>query len=235
MKNKNLAFVFVLLAAFSFSGCASKFVGILAETDKAIGNAVIAGAEKNCPKELRDARQIREKAKDTFWSCNSEEAMKLAQQATEKAKALCPKKPEAAPAVKQPEMAPAVKGGDVYPEKAPPVRFMLEGVNFATDSAKLNAVSIEILKNAAKILVENPKITVRIEGHTDSQASETYNQGLSLRRANAVKNYLVTQHKISADRLATEGFGESRPIASNDTAEGRAKNRRIEFVITGGN
>lgn len=69
-------------------------------------------------------------------------------------------------------------------------------------------------------------------GHTDSIGSEQYNQGLSERRANSVKNYLVTKG-IAADRIYTEGKGESSPVASNATREGRAQNRRVEIEIVG--
>jgi len=71
-------------------------------------------------------------------------------------------------------------------------------------------------------------VQVEISGHTDSVGSEEYNQALSLRRAQAVKNWLV-QKGIAANRMKTVGKGENEPVASNDTAEGRAKNRRIEF------
>jgi OOP family OmpA-OmpF porin len=79
-------------------------------------------------------------------------------------------------------------------------------------------------------LTSNPDARVAIEGHTDAQGDEASNLALSESRAEAVRDYLVSQG-IAADRLETAGFGESRPIASNDTAEGRAENRRIEFRL----
>ncbi len=111
-----------------------------------------------------------------------------------------------------------------------PKRFILEGVNFETNSAKLDAPSVEILDEAAKILTDNPKLRVRIEGHTDSRASAKYNQDLSDRRAQAVKDYFISRHGVSPGRLTSKGYGEDVPITSNDTAEGRAKNRRVELV-----
>ncbi|MEM0899706.1 MAG: OmpA family protein, partial [Pseudomonadota bacterium] len=70
----------------------------------------------------------------------------------------------------------------------------------------------------------------RVEGHTDSRGSRSLNQGLSDSRANAVRDYLVNAG-VSADRLQAQGFGEANPIASNQTPEGRAQNRRIELTV----
>jgi len=71
---------------------------------------------------------------------------------------------------------------------------------------------------------------VRIEGHTDSTGDPARNLDLSRRRAEAVKKALVTQFGIAADRLTSEGFGDTKPIAANDNPQGRAENRRVEFV-----
>jgi outer membrane protein OmpA-like peptidoglycan-associated protein len=76
---------------------------------------------------------------------------------------------------------------------------------------------------------------VQVEGHTDSVGSDSYNQRLSQRRAESVKRYLVQHFRIPADRLVVKGLGESNPIASNDTLDGRDKNRRVEVVNLGTN
>ena len=76
----------------------------------------------------------------------------------------------------------------------------------------------------------HPEWKLAIEGHTDSVASDSYNLNLSGRRATAVRNALVTTKSIAATRLASAGFGESRPKDRNDTLEGRARNRRVELV-----
>jgi outer membrane protein OmpA-like peptidoglycan-associated protein len=76
---------------------------------------------------------------------------------------------------------------------------------------------------------DNPKMKVQIEGHTDSKGSVEYNQGLSERRANAIKSALVKMTMVDAGRLNAVGFGESKPIATNDTEAGRAKNRRVDL------
>ena len=80
-----------------------------------------------------------------------------------------------------------------------------------------------------KVLRDNPDLRVTVEGHTDSVGSAAYNQKLSERRAQAVKRYLVRQG-IDPSRITTEGYGKSRPIASNETEEGRAKNRRADII-----
>ncbi len=77
-----------------------------------------------------------------------------------------------------------------------------------------------------------PKLTLEISGHTDNVGDEEYNQELSLKRANAVVNYLV-KNGISSDRFKTKGYGFSMPIADNDTESGRQQNRRSEIKITG--
>lgn len=108
-------------------------------------------------------------------------------------------------------------------------RVVLVGVNFAFDSAKLRPESYPILRHAVFELLENPDVNVTVEGHTDNIGSESYNQKLSEQRAMTVKNYLVSKG-VDAGRITTVGKGESDPIADNKTAEGRAYNRRIEFI-----
>lgn len=104
-------------------------------------------------------------------------------------------------------------------------------IHFAFNSASVRAISYPILDDVVSILVANPHITrVQVEGHTDFIGGDAYNVRLSQRRADAVVQYLVNKG-IARDRLAPVGYGESRPIADNNTDEGRAKNRRTEFTI----
>ncbi len=100
-------------------------------------------------------------------------------------------------------------------------------VNFAFDSTRVQEKYFTDLGELAKFLKRFDQVDVTIEGHTDSVGSDTYNQGLSQRRAQAVVDVLVNQYGIAASRLKPVGYGESRPVASNDTAEGRAENRRV--------
>lgn len=107
----------------------------------------------------------------------------------------------------------------------------LEGVNFGHDKATIMPESKAILDNAVKVLNENASVHVRVEGHTDSTGSDAYNMGLSQRRAEAVVAYL-TAAGIDGGRLSPVGYGESAPVAPNDTKENRYKNRRVDLVVT---
>lgn len=109
-------------------------------------------------------------------------------------------------------------------------KWVLIGVNFDFDSAKLKAESYPILYDVAKTLLENPEIKVEIQGYCDYIGSDAYNQQLSEDRAQTVKTYLVSKG-IAKNRLATVGYGRRNPVADNKTEEGRAMNRRIEFRI----
>jgi outer membrane protein OmpA-like peptidoglycan-associated protein len=118
------------------------------------------------------------------------------------------------------------------PAPAPPPvkkRVVLRGVNFAFNSSEIAPSARPVLDQAALILQDNPGVTVRVEGFTDSIGSEEYNQALSVRRAEAVFSYLVNRG-VDPERFRVEGFGKSRPIASNATEAGRAQNRRVELV-----
>jgi len=112
----------------------------------------------------------------------------------------------------------------------PEVLMVLTGVNFAYDSSQIDASSVRILDEAVSALNEADSVRIRIVGHTDSRGSEAYNQSLSVRRANAVRDYFVSKG-ISAARLSTSGEGESRPTASNNTDDGRFQNRRVELHV----
>jgi OmpA-OmpF porin, OOP family len=107
---------------------------------------------------------------------------------------------------------------------------VLEGVNFQTNSAELTGDSTPILDNVAKGLREHPRLTVEVQGHTDSTGSAIYNLALSERRAESVRAYLVSQG-VSASQLSAKGYGLTRPIASNKTAAGRAANRRVVIHV----
>ena len=104
-------------------------------------------------------------------------------------------------------------------------------VNFAFDSSNLTSVAQGNLDKLAKVLNDNPDTNINIYGYTDSVGKDAYNLALSQRRADAVKSYLVSKG-IAGNRMFTKGEGKNMPVASNDTDEGRAKNRRVEFAIT---
>jgi outer membrane protein OmpA-like peptidoglycan-associated protein len=106
----------------------------------------------------------------------------------------------------------------------------LNNILFQTGKATLKAESYSELDNIYQVFIDNPAMEVEISGHTDSDGSDTYNQKLSADRANSVKDYLV-QKGVVATRITAVGYGESKPVASNDTPEGKEKNRRVEFKI----
>ena len=104
-------------------------------------------------------------------------------------------------------------------------------VNFEFDSAKIQTVSYTLLDEFGKALKSGlAHGSFIIAGHTDSVGTREYNNELSVRRANAVTDYLMVFHKIDPSRLTIEGYGENRPIASNDSEKGRSLNRRVEFI-----
>jgi len=131
-----------------------------------------------------------------------------------------------------PKAAPKPPPPPPPPAPAPPDpcegRIVLRGVTFAFDSAQITGASMATLDVAADTLRECPKVRAEVGGYTDSIGTEAYNQALSLRRAESVRNYLIKQD-ISPGRLEAKGYGESNPVASNDTEDGRAQNRRVEL------
>jgi OOP family OmpA-OmpF porin len=105
----------------------------------------------------------------------------------------------------------------------------LRGVEFEFDRDEITEASKPVLDVAVKRLAECPDIRITVSGHTDAIGSEAYNSSLSYRRAKSARDYFV-EGGINASRLEVEGFGESMPIAPNDSAEGRARNRRVELA-----
>ena len=101
-------------------------------------------------------------------------------------------------------------------------------MNFHTDSASLTNEAVDVLDNVAAKLVDCPVDSITITAHTDSVGSEEYNQALSERRAHYVVEYLSTRG-VERQTLRATAFGETQPIDSNDTAEGRSRNRRVEI------
>lgn len=105
------------------------------------------------------------------------------------------------------------------------------GVLFDFDKADIKSKYSPLIQNAVEVMKLNPGLTVEIQGHTDSYGTDAYNEKLSQRRADAVRNELIKQG-VDGKRLTAVGFGESKPVESNDTDEGRAYNRRVEYKRT---
>jgi OmpA-OmpF porin, OOP family len=109
-------------------------------------------------------------------------------------------------------------------------RIVTHGILFDSGSDKIKADSYKTLADIGGLLSGSPELRLSIEGHTDSDGADAANLELSQKRAAAVKAYLVDSYKIDAARLEAKGWGESKPIDTNDTAEGKANNRRVELV-----
>lgn len=104
-------------------------------------------------------------------------------------------------------------------------------VKFDFDKDNVKESSYGDIQNLADFMKQFPQTTTVVEGHTDSVGTDAYNQSLSERRANSVRNVLVDQYGVESGRVNSVGYGESRPVADNATAEGRAVNRRVEAEV----
>lgn len=124
---------------------------------------------------------------------------------------------------------------DETPAQIPPEQTLqtpiLLKVNFDFDSATIKPDTYPVIEDLAALMRNNPDISVLLEGHTDNKGAASYNLKLSQARADAVKASLIKQYGIAANRLVTKGYGESQPIASNDTKQGRQTNRRVMVIV----
>jgi OOP family OmpA-OmpF porin len=108
----------------------------------------------------------------------------------------------------------------------------VNNIYFDYDKFELKQQEKEELNQVGKFLQANPKTFVALQGFTDNRGTPEYNMELSRRRAEAVADYLMKNFKLGSDRVAAVWYGEANPVASNDTAEGRAKNRRVEVAVS---
>jgi outer membrane protein OmpA-like peptidoglycan-associated protein len=232
-------------------GVSNKAIGVpteFAQTEAAIEKAERSPGAQYAPEKIAKAQELGKKGVETYWGCRTKEAMAMLAEARDLAReaelaqaspkpkpapvAVAPvkpkPKPEPAPAKVAPAPVPAPKPVAVPPK--PKRVIVLQGANFGFDSTELTPEARAILDEQAAILEKEPDVKVEVAGHTDSIGPEIYNQGLSKRRAKAVKEYLISKG-IPEDRLNAVGYGKSRPIAANDTREGRAENRRVELNV----
>ena len=147
-----------------------------------------------------------------------------------------PPEPKAKPAPPPPPPEPKAKPAPPPPPPAPPPApkvertIILDDVLFDFDKSTLKPETTQILDRLIVFMTENKDKRANLAGHTDSVGNEAYNQRLSERRVNSVREYVV-QKGIDSGRVSGQGLGESKPIAENKTAEGRAKNRRVEIKV----
>jgi outer membrane protein OmpA-like peptidoglycan-associated protein len=111
------------------------------------------------------------------------------------------------------------------------VLVMPSDVTFDVDKSEIQPRFLRVLDDVARTLNAYPQTTIDVVGHADSSGPDDYNQTLSERRASSVASYLVNSGRVLGDRVFVAGQGERQPIASNDTAEGRAQNRRVEIIL----
>lgn len=221
--------LFIVIALFLFSflaGCAgmesAPKKGIwfyhkeLPDAERAVQKAQKAGKDKECPEAFNTAKNMKDNAYKTYWSCRTDEGICMARNAINATKALCPSKHKPLP----------VK------EKCVVDRMTLM-VNFDFDKSKIREVDEAELRKAVDFVKKYPGAKIKLEGYTDSIGTEAYNKALSERRANAVRNYLVKEGGVGKKEIKAVGYGKSNPVASNKTAAGRAKNRRVEILILG--
>ncbi len=109
-------------------------------------------------------------------------------------------------------------------------KIVTHGILFDPDSHTIKGESMKTLKEIGRLLEDDPELRLSIEGHTDSDGSDEHNLTLSQNRANSVREYLIATYGVGADRLEAKGQGESSPIDTNDSSEGKANNRRVELV-----
>jgi len=265
----------------------------LPAAERAVEAARQAGKDKECPDEFRAVEKMKNDAYETYWACRTNEAIVMANEAANRANALCQKKaalPPPAPTVSlsaspasivqgqcatltwssvnassasidqavgsvdpsgsrqvcprsttQYTIAALGEGGSrkalttvavTPPPAAPKVidRLTLH-VNFDFNKATIRNADAAELQKAVDFVKKYSGYKISIEGHTDSIGSETYNQGLSERRAAAVKEHLLKHGVVDRARIKSAGYGKSKPIADNSTEKGRFENRRVEILI----
>jgi outer membrane protein OmpA-like peptidoglycan-associated protein len=129
-----------------------------------------------------------------------------------------------------------IAAGDnkIYEELLEVGMVVTQGILFDTGSSVIKPRSIATLKEIGQMLEEHKDLSLEIEGHTDNVGEEADNLTLSEERAAAVRDYLIAKHGIDASRLRTKGYGEAKPMADNDTPEGRSTNRRVVLVRISG-
>ncbi len=232
-----------LILSFLIAGCAGVGVQVddqLHATRKVLNEARAKNLDKQCPKAYKEAELLQKKAVALYKACRPEDAAPVAKQAYDKAKSLCPPVPCPA-ACKKPAPGPKDSDGDGVidsldrcpntPKGATVNKvgcWIVKGLLFDFNKADIKPCYYKNLDEVVKVLKANPGLKVEIQGHTDNIGSAAYNMKLSLRRAQAVADYLIS-HGISPSRLTVKGYGFTRPVASNDTPEGRALNRRVQI------
>jgi outer membrane protein OmpA-like peptidoglycan-associated protein len=125
----------------------------------------------------------------------------------------------------------AAGGRDLYDDLIETGRVATRGILFDVDSDRIRPESTPTLEEIGEMLADHADLRIAIEGHTDSDGDDAHNQDLSEKRAAAVREFLIATYGIDSGRLESAGFGETQPVAGNDTPEGKQQNRRVELVV----
>jgi len=184
----------------------------MAAADRAVETAREAGKDKECPEEFKAAEKMKNDAFDIYLSCRTKEGIATANEAARLADALCSRKQAEQP------LKHTMKQG----KKTVSLR-----VEFDFDKSDVKPKYHDDIARVAAYMKMHPEAKITIEGHADIIGGKIYNQKLSERRAESVRKYMVEKFGVDASRIATKGYGKSRPIADNNTEEGRQKNRRV--------
>jgi len=218
MKNSFLAFVALAgIIVLGLTGCASK--GFVQEQISQAMNPIQLQAEKN------KAEIARLKETTTGLNENQQKVYKTAEEALARAeKALT----RAEKALSRAEEAGTLAKGKLLFE----VTFTDESVHFGFDVSNLSGEAKAALDSfAERVKAENKNVYMEIQGHTDSVGTDAYNVRLGMARAEVAKTYLYTKHNIPLHRMSVFSYGESKPVAENDTPQNRAINRRITIEV----
>lgn len=147
---------------------------------------------------------------------------------------LCPPEPPPAVEIDKEALFASLTAGNARYRDAGEGKVAVElQVQFAFNSSVITQDFDSEITRAAKFLAENPGVMASVEGHADSRGEDAYNQWLSDRRANAVRQMMIDKHGVNPSQITAIGYGETRPIADNATEEGRAQNRRVELILDG--
>ena len=236
MKKKWIGLILIILGAMIASGCAVSKESMMAynEAKELFQKATVAGAKKCAPCQYATAEASLAWADHEIAERDDGSDLKIALQvAKEKSiEALrltpcekpAPPAPVPPPVLLKPAPPPA-------PPPAPKPAPVFENIYFNEKKTNIDPMAAKALDRDGEMLKENPNIKVEIGGHTDSLGSAKANQKISEKRAESVKKYLMDKFNIAGDRMVVKGYGSSKPIATNSTKEGRAKNRRAEIRI----
>lgn len=207
---------------FGVQDRAEQVPGEFGQTEVAIAQAEKSPGAKYCPEKIAKAKELGKQAAEAYWLCNDDEAQRLLAEARRLAGEVdgcVPPRPVVKPA---PAPAPA----------PPPEKICMNlNVEFDYDKYDVKPKYHGVIETVAEFMKKYPTTTTVIEGHTDNRGKYEYNIRLSERRAESVRNYLIEKFGIEGSRLSTKGYGYTKPIATNATAEGRQKNRRIDAAL----